>query len=208
MELKWSKILVLSAGVERTVSCSLLMLFHYESGFRKAVCPAEVTMNFNRANSDSPASAGCVHVRVWVCVGLSVLWTNPCIRHRATSFVCLHLVGCEKRQRLGESCRETLQGLERMLIKASYSTASSFLTVPAAGSTTLCFLTTSSPLSLSALLYFCLLLFLSPSFPRLCLTRFLSLGLPPAIWKLKQQMFWLWVDSDVTLAWTFTTLAN
>lgn len=88
---------------------------------------------------------------------------NLCIRHHATSFVCLHLVGCEKRQRLGESCRETLRGLERMLIKASYSTASSFLTVPAAGSTTLCFLTTSSPLSLSALLYFCLLLFLSPS---------------------------------------------
>ena len=87
---------------------------------------------------------------------------NLCIRHHATSFVFLYLVGCEKRQRLGESCRETLQGLERMLIKASYSTASSFLTVPAAGSTTLCFLTTSSPLSLSALLYFCLHLFLSP----------------------------------------------
>ncbi len=116
---------------------------------------------------------------------------NLCIRHHATSFVCLYLVGCGKRQRLGESCRETLQGLERMLIKASYSTASSFLTVPAAGSTTLCFLTTSSPLSLSALLYFCLL-------PRLCLTCFLSLGLPPAIRKLKQQMFLRWVDGDVT----------
>lgn len=86
-----------------------------------------------------------------------------CIRHHTSSFVCLHLAGCEKRQRLDESCRETLQGLERMLIKASYSTASSFLTVPAAGSTTLCFLTTSSPLSLSALLYFCLLLLLSSS---------------------------------------------
>lgn len=109
---------------------------------------------------------------------------------QAALCVCT-LVGCEERQRLGESCRETLQGLERMLIKASYSTASSFLTVPAAGSTTLRFLTTSSPLSLSALLYFCLslLLSLSPSFPRLRLTCFLSLGLPPpAIWKLKQQM--------------------
>lgn len=74
---------------------------------------------------------------------------------QAALCVCT-LVGCEERQRLGESCRETLQGLERMLIKASYSTASSFLTVPAAGSTTLRFLTTSSPLSLSALLYFCL----------------------------------------------------
>lgn len=73
----------------------------------------------------------------------------------------VYLVGCETRQRLGESCTETLQGFERMLIKASYSTASSFLTVPAAGSTTLGFLATSSALSLSALLYFCL--FLSPS---------------------------------------------
>lgn len=98
-----------------------------------------------------------------VCVHL-LFFMNLCMRHHATGFVCLFLVGCEKRQRLGESCRETLQGLERMLIKASYSTASSFLTVPAAGSTTLCFLTTSSPLSLSAVLYFCLLLF-SVSFP-------------------------------------------
>ena len=114
---------------------------------------------------------------------------SPCIRHHATGFVCLFLVGCEKRQRLGESCRETLQGLERMLIKASYSTASSFLTVPAAGSTTLCFLTTSSPLSLSALLYFCLLLLLSPSlsvsFPICVSPASFSLGPPPAIWKLK-----------------------
>ena len=93
----------------------------------------------------------------------SMFRMNLCIQHHASSFVCRYLVGCEKRQRLGESCREILQGLERMLIKASYSTASSFLTVPAAGSTTLCFLTTSSPLSLSAVLYFCLPLFLSPS---------------------------------------------
>lgn len=106
----------------------------------------------------------------------------------------LQLGGCEERQRLGESCRETLQGLERMLIKASYSTASSFLTVPAAGSTTLCFLTTSSPLYLSALLYFCLLL------PPVCGSpASLRSAPPPAIPRLKQQMFSCrLLDGDVT----------
>lgn len=33
-ELKWSKILALSAGAERIVSRIPLMLFHYESGFK------------------------------------------------------------------------------------------------------------------------------------------------------------------------------
>lgn len=116
-------------------------------------------MNYNWANSDPPVSPSCLILHL----PFLMFCMNLCIQHHATSFVCLYIFGCEKRQRLGGSCRETLQGLERMLIKASYSTASSFLTVPAAGSTTLCFLTTSSPLSLSALLYFCLLLFLSAS---------------------------------------------
>lgn len=116
-----------------------------------------LTVNYNRTDSDSPA-------RWSISPPFCTFCLYPCIQDHATSFVCLYLSGCEKRQRLGESCRETLQGLERMLIKTSYSTASSFLTVPAAGSTTLCFLTTSSPLSLSALLYFCLP-FLSVSFP-------------------------------------------
>lgn len=128
------------------------------------MCPAEATVNYNWTNSSSPVRGDQEHV--WGGAFLSLRsCMHLCIRHHTSSFVCLHLAGCEKRQRLDESCRETLQGLERMLIKASYSTASSFLTVPAAGSTTLCFLTTSSPLSLSALLYFCLLLLLSSSFP-------------------------------------------
>lgn len=117
-------------------------------------------------------------------------WSFACLSLRLPFFVQICAYGTElpalrvctslavrKDRRLGERCRETLQGLERMLIKASYSTASSFLTVPAAGSTTLRFLPTSSPLYLSALLYFCLLLFLSP-FPRLHLTCFPPPGLP------------------------------
>lgn len=119
-----------------------------------AVSPAEATVNYNWVNSDPPVSTGTCSLHL----PFFTFCMNLFIRHRGTSFVCLYILSCEKRQRLGGSCRETLQGLERMLIKASYSTASSFLTVPAAGSTTLCFLTTSSPLSLSALP-----LFLSPS---------------------------------------------
>ena len=160
-----------------------------------------------------PASAALVRV-LRVCVGhlsAAAPYGKLCIRRGASAFVCLHLVGWEKRQRLGESYRGTLQGLERMLIKASYSTASSFLTVPAAGSTTLCFLTTSSPFSLSALLYFCLppslslslSLSLCVSFPSLCLTRF-----PPALYStchLEAQtadvltLNWQWCDACLSI---------
>ena len=135
-------------------------------------------MNYNWTFSHSPVSGDCLPF-VTFCMHL-------CIQYHTTGFVCLYVASCEKRQRLAKSCRETLQGLERMLIKASYSTASSFLTVPAAGSTTLCFLTTSSsPLyllsSISVFLSFCLL-------PHLCLSRFLSRCILPAISKLQKQM--------------------
>ena len=148
--------------------CAPLTLLHYKRRLRFTDRSGHTCLSF------------FLYVSVWI----------SCIRHRETSPVCLLRVGCEKRQRLGESCRETLQGLEKMLIKASYSTASSFLTVPAAGSTTLCFLTTSSPLYLSALLYFCLPLSLS-SLPRLRLTCFPSLRsvLHLPCEKLKRQMF-------------------
>lgn len=166
MGLKKSKILVFTAGAETTVSCSPLMLFHYERGFRWLWALQRWRWIITGQIQTEACELLC-DMRALACLSLRQrpfkFCMNLCIRHHATSFVCLYLVGCEKRQRLGESCRETLQGLERMLIKASYSTASSFLTVPAAGSTMLCFLTTSSPLSLSALLYFCLRLFLSPS---------------------------------------------
>lgn len=138
----------------------------------RIACPAEV--NENRTNSDPPVVV-CVFesASAFLCAPVQICAYGtelPALR------VCTSLA-VRKDRRLGERCRETLQGLERMLIKASYSTASSFLTVPAAGSTTLRFLPTSSPLYLSALLYFCLLLFLSP-FPRLRLTCFPPPGLP------------------------------
>lgn len=78
-----------------------------------------------------------------------------------------------------------LSGVYRQLIKASYSVAGSFLTVPAAGSTTLCFLTASSPLFIW---FLCFPLFLSPS-PSVAPPVSFSLGPPPASRRLEQQMF-------------------
>lgn len=144
------------------------MSFHYEGGTDSHTC-------------------ACSFARVCLC--LCVFCTKSCCMCGGGGVsVCLHLVGWERRQRLGESYRETLQGLERMLIKASYSTASSFLTVPAAGSTTLCFLATSSLLSLYPLPS------ISVSLP-VCVSPALSPHLP--FWKLgHSRCFDSAVDSD------------
>lgn len=141
------------------------MFFHYERGFRRPRALQKWQwITTGQIQTHQWVLVRCARAHAPVCVGPPLCSVRICAYGiTQAALVCLYLAGCEKRQRLGESCREALQGLERMLIKASYSTASSFLTVPAAGSTTLRFLTTSSPLSLSALLYFCLPLLLSPS---------------------------------------------